>query len=238
MNGGYKMNRKRESGFTLIELLVVIAIISILAGLILPVLSRARESARRTSCASNMSQIGKAMFMYSEQPQNNIFPTMGTAQDAEANPEQSQRALSLLYRNYVNDARVFKCPSDNKGPSVQQLQEVRPTLEGAWQTGGFDSNNATSYSYSQGKNPNDSMVCILADKKGSGKNSDSHGRNAGQNMLFAGGNVEFRDKPENNMGKSEENLPMIDSDIFSGASESNVPKELNSYCYPVAGTTN
>ena len=54
----------QQRGFTLIELLVVIAIISILAAILFPVFARARESARRTSCLSNLKQIGLGVMMY------------------------------------------------------------------------------------------------------------------------------------------------------------------------------
>ena len=56
----------KQRGFTLIELLVVIAIISILAAILFPVFARARENARRTSCLSNLKQIGIGIMQYAQ----------------------------------------------------------------------------------------------------------------------------------------------------------------------------
>src|SRR5437899_313405 len=64
--GTMRLPGDRRQGFTLIELLVVIAIIAILAAILFPVFAQAREQARKTSCLSNMRQMGLALDMYAQ----------------------------------------------------------------------------------------------------------------------------------------------------------------------------
>ena len=105
--------------FTLIELLVVIAIIAILAAILFPVFARARENARKTSCASNLKQIGLGLMQYVAD-YDETFPKRWMESDPAitlANEDSAQSAgeegWAQLIQPYVKSTEILQCPSDS-----------------------------------------------------------------------------------------------------------------------------
>ena len=96
--------------FTLIELLVVIAIIAILAAVLFPVFARARENARRSSCQSNLKQIGLGVMQYT-QDYDEMFPLAVTTQNASSTTNQRRGAFDAM-QPYLKSTQIFQCPSD------------------------------------------------------------------------------------------------------------------------------
>ncbi len=123
-------NLRLKRGFTLIELLVVIAIIAILAAILFPVFAKAREAARKTSCLSNLKQLGTGMMMYA-QDYDEIMPSarFGTTPNGLwGTPTWNAYGWSYVFAlmdPYTKNSGIYGCPSTQGtmvGPATNRIK--------------------------------------------------------------------------------------------------------------------
>ncbi len=101
----------RHGAFTLIEVLVAIAVIALLAAILFPVFARARESARRVSCASNLKQIGMGLLQYMQDCDEKMPASAYGGVAIDSNNATAYKWMDAIFP-YVRSEQLFVCPSD------------------------------------------------------------------------------------------------------------------------------
>ena len=203
-----------KKSFTLIELLVVIAIIAILAAMLLPALSAARESARNTSCINLLSQIGKASIMFSNNNEGKL-PGTATAPTAEASslfsavsenaPGTGTAPNRLLNGGYMTGSRIKNTQTDQLDDAFEKYFKC-PTDKGSAFT-----TTALSYDWAVIEGGDGKRQVVGRDNPGAAiwadhaTTDDAEGNHpAVTNILYLGGNVKTKELADDSLEKIDD----------------------------------
>ena len=236
--------------FTLIELLVVIAIIAILAAILFPVFARARENARRSSCQSNLKQIGLGLLQYSQDYDEKLVP-----QGIDI-PGPYYIGWQYLIQPYVKSKQVYKCPSNPSEAFSYNDTNGDPTtnsdIPGDYVLNSSGSTDQRAFDYAQGValssiasasqviaateyQANGNWQIEVTKTSGGGEGFNLYaGHLSTSNYLFMDGHVKalrpFATIDSSAGGSSSVNLWTRDNSVFSlGDAQGNLTTVTNKY---------
>lgn len=149
--------RKEREGFTLIEILVVIAIVAILAAILFPVFARARENARRSSCASNLKQLALSVLQYAMDNDGRLVPYSLGSDESRLDPIQP----------YIKNRQIVYCPNaprfTNTTPNAYATHYGFPAITSTAVICAVPYNATTPVTTAMDSVPNASLTALLAE---------------------------------------------------------------------------
>lgn len=161
----------RRKAFTLIELMVTIAIIGILASLLLTVIGKAKEKARRTVCLSNLKQLGQAFSMYLDS-HNDFFPASGSRTLYGPMPEdwvhwQAGRDVNKGIAHYIGNGgvatNILRCPVDRESRDLA-MNNTTNSYTFSYSFTSYALSNGVNVGMAMAKNTNGMKLAFNANK--------------------------------------------------------------------------